>query len=283
MEPADTLYRKPFMDITLIIELLMLGLMAGFMAGLLGIGGGMVLVPFLTYLFSQRGIEDGLSVKMAIATAMATIMLTSISSMRAHHKRQGVHWSIVKLMAPGVFLGALLASVGVFSLIKGQALAAFFAAFVGYSAWKMWQSSTAAGKSKPMPGAFGMASAGTGIGFLSGLVGAGGGFMTVPFLTHRGIPMHQAVGTSAAMGFPIAVFNTLGFVFSGWAVQGLPAGALGYVHTYAWLTLASASVLMAPWGAKAAHSLPVKPLKRIFALVLVCLAVYMLGKAAGWV
>lgn len=271
------------MDFALIVELLLLGLMAGFMAGLLGVGGGMVLVPFLTYLFSQRGIDDGLSVKMAIATAMATIMLTSISSMRAHHKRQGVHWSIVKLMAPGVFFGALLASVGVFSMIKGQALAAFFAVFVGYSAWKMWNSSTSVSVSKSMPGALGMASAGTGIGFLSGLVGAGGGFMTVPFLTHRGIPMHQAVGTSAAMGFPIAVFNTLGFVFSGWAVQGLPSGALGYVHTYAWLTLACGSVLMAPVGAKAAHALPVKPLKRIFALLLVSLAAYMLAKAMGWV
>ena len=121
----------------LIAELAILGLCTGFLAGLLGIGGGMLMVPFVTIILTARGVSPDLAVKMAIATSMATIVFTSISSVRAHHKRGAVQWGIVKNLAPGIVLGAMLASLGVFAVLKGTSLALFFAAFVGFSATQM--------------------------------------------------------------------------------------------------------------------------------------------------
>ena len=153
----------------LVAELAVLGIATGFLAGLLGIGGGMLLVPFLTFIMSQRGIGPDLAVKMAIATSMATILFTSIASVRAHHKRGAVRWDIVRRLAPGIVAGSLIASLGVFALLKGKYLAVFFGLFVGFSATQMFLDK----KPKPtrqMPGAAGQFAAGGGIGFLSGLV-----------------------------------------------------------------------------------------------------------------
>ena len=261
----------------LMAELALLGLCTGFLAGLLGIGGGMLMVPFITFILSDRGVAPDLSVKMAIATSMATIIFTSISSVRAHHKRGAVQWGIVRNLAPGIVLGAALASLGVFSLLKGSWLALVFAAFVGFSATQMLRDKKPA-PSRTMPGTAGQLASGGGIGFLSGLVGAGGGCVSVPFMTWCTVPMHHAVATSAALGFPIALANGLGYVLAGQSVPGLPAGAVGYVFVPALVVIASASVLMAPLGVKAAHSLPVKQLKRVFALLLYALASYMLYK-----
>jgi uncharacterized membrane protein YfcA len=262
---------------SLIIELAALGLVAGFLAGLLGIGGGMLLGPFLTAIFSARGIPADLAVKMAIATSMATIVFTSVSSVRAHHKRGAVRWDIVKRLAPGIVLGAALASVGVFSILKGTALALFFAAFVGYSATQMFLDK----KPKPsrqMPGTAGQLGWGSGIGFLSGLVGAGGGFISVPFMVAHNVPVINAVATSAALGFPIALANTTGFIVGGLSVAGLPAASAGYVWLPALGVIASASVLTAPLGAKTAHRLPIAKLKKVFAVLLYGLALYMAYK-----
>jgi uncharacterized membrane protein YfcA len=259
----------------LIVELATLGLCTGFLAGLLGIGGGMLMVPFITVIMSARGVPADLSVKMAIATSMATIVFTSISSVRAHHQRGAVRWDIVKGLVPGIVIGAALASMGVFALLKGAWLALLFAAFVGYSATRMLQDSKPAA-SRTLPGTLGMVGGGSGIGFLSGLVGAGGGFVSVPFMTWCNVPMHQAVATSAALGFPIALANTLGYIVSGQSVSDLPAGSLGYIFLPALAVIGSASVLMAPLGVKAAHALPVKQLKRVFAFLLYSLASYML-------
>ncbi|SIP97556.1 sulfite exporter TauE/SafE family protein [Pseudacidovorax sp. RU35E] len=261
----------------LIVELGLLGLGAGFLAGLLGIGGGMVMVPFLTYIMSTRGASADLSVKMAIATSMATIMFTSISSVRAHHKRGAVRWDIVRRLAPGIVIGSLVGSLGVFALLKGSVLAIFFALFVGFSATQMFLDKKPA-PSRQIPGTGGQLAAGGLIGFISGLVGAGGGFISVPFMTWCNVPIHAAVATSAALGFPIAVANVAGYVASGWSVQGLPPGAFGYIWLPALLVVAVCSVLMAPLGARAAHALPVKKLKRVFASVLYVLAAYMLWK-----
>lgn len=261
----------------LIVELGLLGLGAGFLAGLLGIGGGMVMVPFLTYIMSTRGASADLSVKMAIATSMATIMFTSISSVRAHHKRGAVRWDIVRRLAPGIVIGSLIGSLGVFALLKGSVLAIFFALFVGFSATQMFLDKKPA-PSRQIPGTGGQLAAGGLIGFISGLVGAGGGFISVPFMTWCNVPIHAAVATSAALGFPIAVANVAGYVASGWSVQGLPPGAFGYIWLPALLVVAVCSVLMAPLGARAAHALPVKKLKRVFASVLYVLAAYMLWK-----
>ena len=261
----------------LIVELAVLGLCTGFLAGLLGIGGGMIMVPFITVILSGRGVEPELAVKMAIATSMATIIFTSISSVRAHHRRGSVRWDIVKLLAPGIVLGAALASLGVFSLLKGSWLALLFAAFVTFSATQMLLNKKPHA-SRTLPGPAGQLGAGTVIGFLSGLVGAGGGFVSVPFMTWCNVAIHNAVATSAGLGFPIALANAVGYVVSGQNVDNLPAGSLGYVYLPALLVIAVASVLMAPLGVKAAHALPVQSLKRVFASILYLLAAYMLFK-----
>ncbi len=261
----------------LIAELVILGLATGFLAGLLGIGGGMIMVPFITIIMSTRGAAPNLAIKMAIATSMATIIFTSISSVRAHHKRGMVRWDIVKGLAPGIVGGSLVASMGVFALLKGSLLAVFFGLFVGFSATQMFLDK----KPKPsrqIPGPGGKVAAGGVIGFLSGLVGAGGGFISVPFMGWCNVPIHNAVATSAALGFPIALANAVGYVVSGQGVQGLPEGSFGYIWLPALGMIALSSVLMAPVGAKVAHALDVKRLKRIFACVLYALAAYMLYK-----
>ena len=265
------------LDPLLIVELGVLGLATGFLAGLLGIGGGMLLVPFLTYILGARQVSPDLAVKMAIATSMATIIFTSLSSVRAHHKRGAVRWDIVKLLAPGIVLGAAIASLGVFSLLKGSWLALVFAAFVSFSATQMLLNK----KPKPsrtLPGPAGTLGAGTVIGFLSGLVGAGGGFVSVPFMTWCNVAIHSAVATSAALGFPIALANALGYLVAGQGVAGLPPSSVGYIYLPALAVIASASVLMAPLGVRAAHALPIATLKRVFASILYVLAAYMAYK-----
>ncbi len=253
------------LDTVLILELAALGLTAGFLAGLLGVGGGMMLVPFLTFFLSAQGIASDLSVKMAIATAMATIVFTSISSVRAHHQHGAVRWDIVKGIAPGIVVGGFITSLGIFALLKGTALAIVFALFVGFSATQMFLDK----KPKPsrqMPGTAGQIAAGSVIGCVSGLVGAGGGFISVPFMVAHNVPMRNAVATSAALGLPIAIANTIGYLIG------------GYVWFAGLLVIACCSVLTAPLGAKAAHSLPVAKLKKVFALTLYVLAAYMLWK-----
>ncbi len=261
----------------LIMELAALGLFTGFLAGLLGIGGGMLMVPFITIIVSHRGVAPDLSVKMAIATSMATIIFTSISSVRAHHKRGAVRWDLVKGLAPGIVLGGVIASMGVFALLKGSWLALFFAAFVSFSATQMFLDKKPA-PTRQVPGRAGLVTSGSVIGFLSGLVGAGGGFISVPFMTWCNVSIHNAVATSAALGFPIALANVVGYVISGQTVQNLPPHSFGYIWLPALVVIASCSVLTAPLGARAAHRLPVKPLKRVFASILYLLAAYMLYK-----
>jgi uncharacterized membrane protein YfcA len=267
----------PVLDPLLIVELGVLGLATGFLAGLLGIGGGMLLVPFMTYILGGQQVAADLAVKMAIATSMATIMFTSISSVRAHHQRGAVRWDIVKRLAPGIALGGFIASLGVFALLKGAFLAVFFALFVSFSASQMLMDKKPA-PARQMPSGAGQVAAGGVIGFLSGLVGAGGGFVSVPFMTWCNVPIHNAVATSAALGFPIALANVVGYVVGGQNVAHLPAASLGYVWLPALAVIATCSVVTAPLGAKAAHGLPVKQLKRVFASLLFGLAAYMLWK-----
>lgn len=262
------------MDWALIASLLALGAATGFVAGLLGIGGGMLMVPFLTLIFSARDYPEEHIVHMAVATSLATILFTSIASVRAHHQHGAVLWPVVKILAPGIVVGSLIGAQ-----IAGRLptfwLALIFAVFVGFSALQMLLDR----KPKPsreLPRAAGMFAVGNAIGLVSALVGAGGGFISVPYMVWSNVKIHNAVATSAALGFPIAFAGTLGYVLVGSGEAGLPAGSIGFIYLPALLTIALASVVTAPLGARTAHSLNTKPLKRIFSLLLFMLAGYML-------
>jgi uncharacterized protein len=267
----------PIPSLELALELLTLGAFAGFLAGLLGIGGGMLMVPFITFLLTARGVEPGHAVKMAIATSMATIFFTSLSSLRAHHKRGAVRWDLVRGFSPGIVLGSMLAGAAAFALLKGAALAILFAAFVAFSATQMLLNRRPA-PSRTMPGLMGQTAAGASIGFVSGLVGAGGAFISVPFMTWCNVAIHNAVATSAALGFPIALAGTVGYLIAGWSLPPALPGAVGYLYVPAIVCVACASVVTAPWGARTAHQLNVTELKRVFAVMLYGLAAYMLYK-----
>ena len=265
------------MGVQIVAELLLLGSVVGFLAGLLGVGGGMLLVPFITLIVTHRGVDTDMAVKMAIATSMATILFTSLSSVRAHHGRGAVRWDLARNIAPGIIVGGLLAGAGLFALLRGQWLALFFAGFIGFMATQML-----VGKpphpTRTMPPPAAQAGVGGLIGLLSGLVGAGGAFLSVPFMTRGNVPIHQAVGTSAALGFPIALANTAGYVIAGWSQPSALPGAFGYLYLPALLLVSTASVLFAPLGARASHRMNVKQLKRLFALLLYGLSSYMLYK-----
>lgn len=264
-------------SVSLVAELLALGAFAGFLAGLLGVGGGMLMVPFVTFVVTSRGVAPALAVKMAIATSMATIMFTSISSLRAHHRRGAVRWDIVASIAPGIVIGSLVAGAAAFAVLKGAALAVLFAVFVGFSATQMLLDR----KPKPsreLPGRLGQGAVGTLIGFLSGLVGAGGAFISVPFMTWCNVPIHNAVATSAALGLPIAFASTVGYLIGGWSLPPALPGAFGYLYLPALLLIACTSVLTAPLGARTAHGMDVGRLRRVFAALLYGLAAYMLYK-----
>lgn len=263
---------------TLVAELLALGVVAGFLAGLLGIGGGMLMVPVLTLLLAQRGVEAGLAVKMAIATSMATILFTSLSSVRAHHRLGTVRWPLVRSLAPGILLGGLAAGAGAFAVLKGRALALFFALFIGYMALQMLRGRQPR-PGRTLPGSAGQTGVGAAIGFASGLLGAGGAFLSVPFMIWCNVPPRQAVGTSAALGFPIAAAATAGYVISGWSLPAPLPGAFGYLFLPAVAIIAAASVSAAPLGAHAAQRIDVAWLRRLFALLLLALAATMLSRA----
>jgi uncharacterized membrane protein YfcA len=264
-------------DLSLIAILLSIGAAIGFAAGLLGIGGGMLLVPFMTMILTAKNFPKEHIVHMAIATSLATIMFTSISSVRAHHKRGAVLWNVAKLFAPGILIGSWIGPwIG--AQMNSSALALFFAVFVAFSATQMLLDKKPSA-ARELPKASGMFAAGGVIGILSGLVGAGGGFVSVPFMTWCNVKIHNAVATSAALGFPIALAGTLSNIYFGLAVPDLPQGSLGFIYLPALLVVSLASVTTAPLGAKAAHALPVKTLKKVFALVLYVLASYMLYKS----
>ena len=268
------------MDWSLALILLLMGAGGGFAAGLLGVGGGMVLVPFITMIFTAKGFPPALVVHMAIATSLATIMFTSLSSVRAHHLHGAVVWPIVLLLAPGIVVGSGIGPwVG--KQLDTALLALVFGLFVAFSATQMILNRKPSA-TRELPKAPGMFVAGAGIGAVAGLVGAGGGFLSVPFMTWCNVKMHNAVATSAALGFPIALAGTVSNVYFGWGEPGLPQYSLGYIYAPALLVIAAASVVMAPFGARAAHRMPVAKLKRIFALILYVLAFYMLWKAAAW-
>src|SRR5262245_21152161 len=261
------------MELVSIAALLLLGSATGFAAGLLGIGGGMLMVPFLTLLFTWRGYPAQHIVRMAIATSLATIIFTSIASVRAHHRHGAVLWPVAAVLAPGILVGSLIGAQ-VAGRIPTFWLVMVFAAFVGFSSVQMLLDR----KPKPhreLPKRAGMFGVGTGIGFISSLVGAGGAFISVPFLVWSNVSIRNAMATSAALGFPVAIAGTIGYILVGIGDPSLPAGTVGFVYLPALVAIALASVVTAPFGARLAHSLDTKPLRRVFAILLMLLALYM--------
>lgn len=265
------------MDPLFILAFALLGAFGGFAAGLLGIGGGMVLVPFLNTMLPMLGVPELTAVHAAIATAMATIIFTSLSSMRAHHAHGAIRWDVARLMIPGLLIGGLLSGGAIFSVINGFYLAIIFVAFVGYSAIKMLSKKPVAVE-KTLPKPWAITAFGGVIGFVSGLLGAGGGFLSVPFLARCNVPMPKAIATSAALGFFIAVSNGVGYIWSGLEQTKGEPGMIGYVYWPALLIISIMSILTAPYGARMAHRLPIPTLRRIFAVVLLLLAAQMIVK-----
>lgn len=253
----------------------LLGAGAGILAGLLGVGGGVVIVPLLTYAFAGQGFPADHLLHMALGTSLGTIVFTSLASVRAHHARGAVDWPMVRGISPGILAGTFFGSWVAAHVTTGF-LKAFFVCFLYVVAVRMLMN--------PRPpvghrlsGSGGLLLAGSLIGMVSSLVGIGGGTLSVPFLQWCALPFRSAVGTAAAIGFPIALAGTAGYSVNGLSVTGLPAGSLGFIYLPALAGVAAASVLTAPLGARLAHCLPVPRLKKMFALLLIATGTKMLS------
>ncbi|MFW5498197.1 MULTISPECIES: sulfite exporter TauE/SafE family protein [unclassified Maridesulfovibrio] len=251
-----------------------LGIFAGILAGLLGIGGGLVIVPILVFTLPPLGIPEEHLMHIALGTSLASIIFTSISSMRSHNKRGAVRWDIFKTITPGIILGTFLGALST-SFMNTNFLKGIFVVFLYYVASQMLFGLKPKA-SRQVPGFQGLFVAGNVIGIFSSLVGIGGGTLCVPFLTMCNIVIHTAIGTAAAIGLPIAIAGTAGYVWTGIGAEGLPPYCFGYVYLPALIGIVSASMLTAPIGVRLAHSLPVDKLKKIFAILLIIVATRML-------
>jgi uncharacterized protein len=253
---------------------LAVGLIAGVLAGLLGIGGGLVLVPMLVFCLTKQGVLPAHIMHISLGTSLASIIFTSISSFMAHHRRGAVQWYIVRRIAPSILIGTFFGTF-VASHMSTGSLKIFFCIFLYTVATRMLINQQPKA-SRNLPGNIGIFSIGSVIGTISALVGIGGGSLSVPFMIRCNIPTHQAIGTSAAIGFPIAIAGTLGYIVNNLHISGLPAYTIGYVYLPALAAFVCTSVMTAPIGARLAHSLPVNHLKRIFALFLYVTATRMI-------
>lgn len=253
---------------------LLLGGIAGVLAGLLGVGGGLVIVPVLAWLFYRSGISPEVVMHLAIGTSLATIVLTSISSVWAHHRRGAVLWSVFRQLTPGILLGAGLGAA-LADRLPSDSLRLIFGLFELGVALQMGLNLKPS-PHRSLPGPWGLSAAGSVIGLVSAVVGIGGGTLTVPFLQWCNVTMRQAVATSSACGLPIAFGGALGFVITGWGTPMLPSLSSGYLYWPAFFGIVAASTLFAPVGARLAHRLPGATLKRFFALLLALLGLRML-------
>ena len=255
---------------------LALGAVAGFLAGLFGVGGGLVLVPVLLLMFDAQHFSVEHTMHLALGTSMATIVFTSLASMRKHHQHGAVNWQVVRRITPGILLGTALGAL-LASFIPARGLGIFFTLFVYFAAAQILIDKRPHA-SRQLPGIAGMTLTGTFTGWISSLVSIGGGTIVVPFLIWCNVPLRHAIGTASAVGFPIAVGGTLGYIAVGSRIEELPEPHLGYVYLSALFWVALASVLTAPFGAKAAHRMKVDLLRKLFAILLLALATKLLFK-----
>lgn len=252
-----------------------MGALAGTMAGLLGIGGGALIVPVLVIVFEAHNVDRSILMQAALGTSLATIVFTALSSVLAHHRRSAVKWAIVRRIAPGIVIGGLLGAA-IADVLPSRTLQIMFVIFMFAIAVQFGFGILAATASRALPGPVGMSLAGAAIGAASALFGVGGGSMSVPFMTWCSVAVRQAIATSAAIGLPIAVSSTAGYIVAGWNDPRLPPWSVGYVVLPAFIGIVVASALAAPFGARLAHRLPETALRRIFALFVAILGARML-------
>lgn len=253
-----------------------LGVVVGFFAGLLGIGGGAIMVPLLVMLMDLQDLPRDQILHLAVGTSMSTILFTSLSSMRSHQRRGSIRWDVFRSMTPGILAGGLTGAA-LASHIPAAGLAIAFTCIIFFAATNMLLDRQPH-PSRQLPGWGGQFGVGAAIGGVSSVAAMGGAFASVPYMVWCNVPMINAIGTAAALGFPIAVAGSVGFIFNGLQDTGLPQWSLGYVYLPAMAAISVTSVLMAPIGAAAAHRLPTRQLKRIFAVLLYILATRMLVK-----
>ncbi len=256
------------------ISYLVLGAIAGFLAGIFGVGGGLILVPVLLFLFNLQHFPAVHVMLLALGTSMAVILFTSLSSLLAHHRHGAVNWHVMRNITPGILLGTGLGA-SLAAYIPTRGLAIFFTLFV-YSMAAQILLDIRPHAARQLPGAAGMTATGMLTGCLSSLVSIGGGAIIVPFLVWCNVSIRNAIGTSAAVGFSVAVGGTIGYVFTGFNIPALPAHSLGFVYLPALSWIALASVITAPLGAKATHHMKVGRLRKLFALLLLVLATKLL-------
>lgn len=265
------------MNLALIPIFVALGVFVGFLAGLLGIGGGFTIVPVLVEVFAHEGVANRHLLPLAIGTSAATIVFTAFASTRAHHLRGAVAWPIVRAMAPGL-VAASLVGAHVASALPMRVMAAIFGSVIWLASFQMARNA-APQPTRELPGRLALLGMGSLIGLVAGMVGTGGAFLGVPFMVRCNVKVHTAVATSAAIGWPVSVAATIGFVLAGLRQDDLPAYSVGYVYLPALVIVAMASVALAPLGARVAHAWPVARLRRAFALMLFVLGAWMWWKA----
>lgn len=262
------------LNIEWMILYIVLGTFVGFMVGLLGVGGGGLLVPLLVSIFIYQGISPDNVVHLALATSLACMIVSSTSSMRSHASQGTVMWDVVKGMAPGIMLGAFIATQ-VASHVNSTYIAIFFALFMALVALQTFLKWQPKPSKKPIT-LLGLIVAGIGIGSVSALAAVGGGFLTVVYLGYNNIDIKRAIGTSAAIGFPIAITGTIGYILNGWTTTLDKPYTFGFIYVPAFLAISIASAISAPYGARYSHNMPEAKLKKIFAVVCLALSLKML-------
>jgi uncharacterized membrane protein YfcA len=261
------------LELTAWLIYLAIGIPVGLLSGMLGIGGGSVLVPVFALLFQWQGFDRSLIMQMALGTSLACIILGNTAGARTHARLGSVHWPAVRTMALPLVLGSLVAS-NIAHLAPASLLKTIFSVFMAVLALQMLLTLNIEPR-RALPGAGGYAAVGIVIGLISGLVGIGGAVFSIAFLLYCGVPMRTAAGTSAALGVPIAVAGTLGYIASGLQVSATPPSSLGYIHLPAWVGVSLTSAFFAPLGARLAHRLATATLKKVFIMFLLVLTARM--------
>ncbi|MGH1578710.1 sulfite exporter TauE/SafE family protein [Planktotalea sp.] len=271
----------PFLLMQMLILLLITGAIAGVLAGLLGVGGGIVLVPAFFYVFGALGFGGPQLMQICLATSLATIIVTSVRSVLSHNKKGAVDWDILRTWAPGIVIGALCGMLVASSLRSGtlQFIFGILALIVGTymsfgrSSWRL---------AEAMPQGAKRMGVSPLLGFMSVLMGIGGGSFGVPFMSLHGVAIHRAVATAAGFGVLIAVPAVIGFLFVPIEPSGRPPFTLGAVNLIAFIVVIAMTLLTAPWGVRLAHAMDAGPLKKAFGVFLILVALNMLRKAIGW-